>query len=85
MTQPGVSYWADSTRLPQDQPLQGDDRQVHECSAVCPHLGCVVHWNDAEKTWDCPCHGSRFSKEGKVLHGPAPSDLEPVAEASHAH
>jgi Rieske Fe-S protein len=64
---------------------RGEDGQVHECSAVCPHLGCIVHWNDAEKTWDCPCHGSRFSKEGKVLHGPAPSDLEPVAEASHAH
>jgi glycine/D-amino acid oxidase-like deaminating enzyme/nitrite reductase/ring-hydroxylating ferredoxin subunit len=58
--------------------------EVHECSAVCTHLGCVVHWNDAEKTWDCPCHGSRFSKEGHVLHGPATADLEPIAEASHA-
>lgn len=49
---------------------------MHECSAVCPHLGCVVSWNGVEKTWDCPCHGSRFDAYGKVLNGPAISDLE---------
>jgi nitrite reductase/ring-hydroxylating ferredoxin subunit len=44
---------------------------VHERSAVCPHLGCIVSWNPAEKTWDCPCHGSRFDKFGDVINGPA--------------
>ncbi|MHB9081106.1 MAG: FAD-dependent oxidoreductase [Pirellulaceae bacterium] len=48
---------------------------LHECSAVCPHLGGIVHWNDAEKTWDCPCHGSRFDRLGGVLSGPANRDL----------
>lgn len=50
----------------------------HERSAVCGHLGCIVHWNAAEKSWDCPCHGSRFDKLGKVINGPANSDLAPV-------
>lgn len=48
---------------------------VHERSAVCPHLGCLVSWNANEKTWDCPCHGSRFDKLGTVINGPANSDL----------
>ncbi len=43
----------------------------HECSAVCPHLGGVVRWNSAERSWDCPCHGSRFDPFGRVLAGPA--------------
>jgi glycine/D-amino acid oxidase-like deaminating enzyme/nitrite reductase/ring-hydroxylating ferredoxin subunit len=48
---------------------------AHERSAICPHLGCVVAWNDVEKSWDCPCHGSRFDVRGKVLTGPADRDL----------
>jgi Rieske Fe-S protein len=48
----------------------------HEMSAVCPHLGCIVNWNEAESTWDCPCHGSRFDPHGKVLNGPANVDLK---------
>ncbi len=54
---------------------------LHEFSAVCPHLGCLVEWNHNESTWDCPCHGSRFDKRGCVLNGPANSDLVPVREA----
>ena len=49
---------------------------LHRCSAVCPHLGCVVHWNNLEKVWDCPCHGSRFDAHGHVINGPAISDLQ---------
>ena len=49
---------------------------VHAVSAVCTHLACIVNWNNAEKSWDCPCHGARFSYDGEVLHGPAVKDLE---------
>jgi glycine/D-amino acid oxidase-like deaminating enzyme/nitrite reductase/ring-hydroxylating ferredoxin subunit len=54
--------------------------RLHECSATCPHLGGVVHWNAAASTWDCPCHGSRFDPLGKILSGPASSNLKPVRE-----
>jgi glycine/D-amino acid oxidase-like deaminating enzyme/nitrite reductase/ring-hydroxylating ferredoxin subunit len=47
-------------------------------SAVCPHLKCIIDWNPDEKTFDCPCHGSRFSNMGKVINGPANSDLEEI-------
>ncbi len=56
----------------------------HRRSAVCPHLKCVVHWNPGEKTWDCPCHGSRFAVDGTVLNGPAAAALAPVAGTSAA-
>ena len=49
---------------------------LHAVSPVCTHLGCLVGFNHAEKTWDCPCHGSRFDKDGKVLNGPAVTPLE---------
>jgi glycine/D-amino acid oxidase-like deaminating enzyme/nitrite reductase/ring-hydroxylating ferredoxin subunit len=51
---------------------------LHKRSAVCPHLKCIVRWNAAEKTWDCPCHGSRFDCMGIMLNGPSSGDLEPV-------
>lgn len=50
--------------------------KLYERSATCPHLGCIVHWNTDEKTWDCPCHGSRFNSFGGVINGPANTDLE---------
>ncbi len=53
----------------------------HMFSATCPHLGGLVRWNSSEKTWDCPCHGSRFSAlDGSVITGPANQGLKAVDE-----
>jgi len=57
---------------------RNEDGQLHAMSAVCTHLGCIVKWNTAEKSWDCPCHGSRFDSLGKVINGPATKELAPV-------
>lgn len=57
---------------------------IHERSAVCPHLGGIVVWNSSEKTWDCPCHGSRFDCHGHVIQGPASSDLALVTDGEEA-
>jgi Rieske Fe-S protein len=53
-----------------------EDGHRYEVSAVCTHLGCMVAWNNAETTWDCPCHGSRFAIDGSVIEGPATKPLE---------
>ncbi|MGQ3413185.1 FAD-dependent oxidoreductase [Natrinema sp. LN54] len=61
-----------------DQPLgvyRDEEGTTHAVSATCPHMGCLVRWNDAERTWDCPCHGSRFTHDGEVLSGPAVEGL----------
>ncbi|MHB8862493.1 MAG: FAD-dependent oxidoreductase [Pirellulaceae bacterium] len=55
---------------------------LHLFSAICPHLKGVVHWNPAEQSWDCPCHGSRFTCLGEVIHGPAIKNLDPVEDSS---
>jgi glycine/D-amino acid oxidase-like deaminating enzyme/nitrite reductase/ring-hydroxylating ferredoxin subunit len=57
-----------------------DDGQVVRLSATCTHLGCTVHWNELENSWDCPCHGSRFAPEGQVLSGPAVGALKPAVD-----
>lgn len=55
--------------------------ELHALSAKCTHLRCIVRWNSAEQSWDCPCHGSRFDILGNILHGPAPEPLESVTLA----
>jgi glycine/D-amino acid oxidase-like deaminating enzyme/nitrite reductase/ring-hydroxylating ferredoxin subunit len=52
------------------------DGELHAVSARCTHLGCIVRWNGAEQSWDCPCHGSRFAPDGAVLQAPAVKPLE---------
>jgi glycine/D-amino acid oxidase-like deaminating enzyme/nitrite reductase/ring-hydroxylating ferredoxin subunit len=56
--------------------FRNDDGEISVCSPVCTHLKCIVHWNSADRTWDCPCHGSRFHPDGAVLSGPAEQPLE---------
>lgn len=51
------------------------DGELFVVSVKCPHLGCQLEWNPDEKSWDCPCHGSRFDYRGKLLEGPAQTDL----------
>jgi Rieske Fe-S protein len=70
----GVFGWGPDKRAIYRDP----NGTLHVRSAVCPHLGGVVGWNDAEKTWECPCHGSSFDRYGRVIQGPANADLEPV-------
>ena len=57
---------------------RGPDGAVHAVSVTCSHMACTLRWNEAEITWDCPCHGSRFSVDGRVIDGPAVEDLAPV-------
>lgn len=68
-----VKYDGDSIALYKD-----DNGKLYAVNPVCPHAKCMVGWNSAEKSWDCPCHGSRFSPEGELLTGPARRGLEQI-------
>lgn len=68
----GAVVMRDGSRVAAYRDEQG---VVYERSAVCVHLGCIVNWNTLEKTWDCPCHGSRYTAHGQVFQGPANSAL----------
>lgn len=63
-------------KLGQVAVAKDSDGTVHTLSPSCTHMGCILSWNDAEESWDCPCHGSRFTAGGEVLHGPAQKPLE---------
>jgi glycine/D-amino acid oxidase-like deaminating enzyme/nitrite reductase/ring-hydroxylating ferredoxin subunit len=60
-----------------------EEGKLHQLSARCTHLGCLVSWNSAERSWDCPCHGSRFSIDGEVLEGPAFKGLRKLDSADN--
>jgi Rieske Fe-S protein len=75
-----VKYEGKSLALYKDE-----EGGLHAVSPVCPHAKCSVGWNSAEKSWDCPCHGSRFAVDGEVLTGPAREGLEVVEIESLIH
>jgi nitrite reductase/ring-hydroxylating ferredoxin subunit len=56
--------------------------ELHAVSAVCTHMGCIVGFNETDRTWDCPCHGSRFGLSGEVIHGPAVKALAAAGAAT---
>lgn len=61
---------------------KSEDGKVNKLNALCPHMKGVLCWNSLEKSWDCPIHASRFSKEGICVMGPAKGNLQPFDEAA---
>ena len=61
--------------------FRDDEGRLYQHSALCPHMGCVLRWNALEGSWDCPCHGSQFTGDGRVVNGPSPVDLKDLATA----
>jgi Rieske Fe-S protein len=59
-----------------------DQNRLHCLSPVCTHAGCFVQWNNVESTWDCPCHGGRYSATGQRLYGPPSADLKRISPTS---
>ena len=53
-----------------------DDGKIYKIIPVCKHLGCELSWNNLEKTWDCPCHGSRYDYKGNLIYGPSVKSLD---------
>lgn len=79
---PGI-YEVDGTKV---GAYQDETGKVHLVSPICTHMGCYVRWNPAEKSWDCPCHGSRFDCDGRVLDGPAVEPLSnTLAQIKESH
>lgn len=76
LSQPDEGEAAVRRDLPAPQAVSEIDGQRRVCSAVCPHLGGIVRWNDSENSWDCPLHGSRFAADGDVITGPAVQPLD---------
>jgi glycine/D-amino acid oxidase-like deaminating enzyme/nitrite reductase/ring-hydroxylating ferredoxin subunit len=64
--------------------FRDDNGELHIVDITCTHLGCELNWNDAEQTWDCPCHGSRFNYTGEVVEGPAFNILHPAGQCPNA-
>ena len=60
--------------------FRDDQGQLHLVDITCTHMGCELSWNEAERSWDCPCHGSRFTYEGDIIEGPALSKLRHPGE-----